>query len=240
MIRFELIGSVDPILRADFERNDILYCESGAMVSMSESLSLTGKAKGGVFSAIGRKMLNDESFFQQKIEADRGVGFVMLSPTLAGDILLLDVDRDHHYVMADGCYLANTEGVTVGMGMQGIGKALFAGTGSGLKGFFTLKAGGRGTLIVSGFGSMKEIAVTPREPLLVDNGHLVAWSEELKYEVALNTGHTGFFGTMVESVTSGEGIVLKFSGEGKVIVCSRNRQAFLDWILRRVPKPTVS
>ena len=234
MIRFELIGSVDPILRADFERNDILYCESGAMVSMSESLSLTGKAKGGVFSAIGRKMLNDESFFQQKIEADRGEGFVMLSPTLAGDILLLDVDRDHHYVMADGCYLANTEGVTVGMGMQGIGKALFAGTGSGLKGFFTLKAGGRGTLIVSGFGSMKEIAVTPREPLLV------AWSDELKYEVALNTGHTGFFGTMVESVTSGEGIVLKFSGEGKVIVCSRNRQAFLDWILRRVPKPTVS
>ena len=78
----------------------------------------------------------------------------MLSPTLAGDILLLDVDRDHHYVMADGCYLANTEGVTVGMGMQGIGKALFAGTGSGLKGFFTLKAGGRGTLIVSGFGSV--------------------------------------------------------------------------------------
>lgn len=62
----------------------------------------------------------------------------------------------------------------------------------------------------------------------------------LYYEVALNTGHTGFFGTMVESVTSGEGIVLKFSGEGKVIVCSRNRQAFLDWILRRVPKPTVS
>ena len=58
MIRFELIGSVDPILRADFERNDILYCESGAMVSMSESLSLTGKAKGGVFSAIGRKMLS--------------------------------------------------------------------------------------------------------------------------------------------------------------------------------------
>ena len=87
---------------------------------------------------------------------------------------------------------------------------------------------------------MKEIAVTPREPLLVDNGHVVAWSDELKYAVALNTGHTGFFGTMVESVTSGESIVLKFSGEGKVIVCSRNRQAFLDWILRRVPKPTVS
>jgi uncharacterized protein (AIM24 family) len=33
----------------------------------------------------------------------------------------------------------------------------------------------------------------------------------------------GFFGSLVNSATSGEGVVLRFSGEGKVLICSRNR-----------------
>jgi uncharacterized protein (AIM24 family) len=38
------------------------------------------------------------------------------------------------------------------------------------------------------------------------------------------------FSSMVNSVTSGEGIVLRFSGRGKVFICSRNRDNFLDWV----------
>jgi len=34
---------------------------------------------------------------------------------------------------------------------------------------------------------------------------------------------------MVNSATSGEGIVLRFSGSGKVFVCSRNRDTFQKW-----------
>ncbi|HRY15740.1 MAG TPA: TIGR00266 family protein, partial [Candidatus Competibacteraceae bacterium] len=29
---------------------------------------------------------------------------------------------------------------------------------------------------------------------------------------------------------SGEGVVLRFSGRGKVVICSRNRNAFSAWI----------
>ena len=87
---------------------------------------------------------------------------------------------------------------------------------------------------------MRTLDVTPENPLIIDNGHLVAWDSSLKYEVALNTGHKGFFGKMVESVVSGEGIVLKFSGKGRVIVCSRNREAFLEWIRSKMPQPTAN
>lgn len=161
---------------------------------------------------------------------------MLISPTLAGDVWLLKVG-DEKYTIADGCYLANTDGVDIGTKTQGLGKALFASTGSGLKGFFVMQATGYGTLVVSGFGSMQEVMVTPDNPQVIDNGHLVAWDSSLKYEVALNTGHKGFFGKMVESVVSGEGVVLKFTGRGRVIVCSRNRQAFLDWIESRMPQP---
>lgn len=40
-------------------------------------------------------------------------------------------------------------------------------------------------------------------------------------------------GNLVNSVTSGtsgEGIVLRFKGSGKVHVCSRNRDAFVAWL----------
>lgn len=235
MVKFEISGSIDPILKVQLDRGDRIFCESGAMVAMDEALSLTGKAKGGFFSSLGRKLLDDESFFQQQVEAPSMPGEVLLSPALAGDICVLNVSSTEHYTMSDGCYLANTENVTIKMATQGLSKALFGGTGSGLKGFFTLKAEGEGQLVVSGFGSLRELEVTPEKPLLVDNGHLVAWSSELHYELSISTAHRGFFGSMVESVTSGEGIILKFTGRGKVIVCSRNRDAFADWILSRIP-----
>ena len=41
-------------------------------------------------------------------------------------------------------------------------------------------------------------------------------------------------GNLVNSVTSGEGVVLRFSGSGKVFVCSRNRDAFVEWMKKEV------
>ena len=35
---------------------------------------------------------------------------------------------------------------------------------------------------------------------------------------------------IINSVTSGEGMVLNFSGSGKVIICSRNRDSYQGWI----------
>ena len=39
----------------------------------------------------------------------------------------------------------------------------------------------------------------------------------------------GMLGNLVNSVTSGEAVVLKFSGSGKVILCSRNANSFRSW-----------
>jgi len=38
-------------------------------------------------------------------------------------------------------------------------------------------------------------------------------------------------------MTSGEGVVNRFSGNGTVYVCSRNRGGFLNWILSRISAP---
>lgn len=229
MITFSVNGNIDPLLKCHLEQGDVLYCESSAMVAMDERLSLVGKTRGGFFNAFGRKFLNAESFFQQEIQAKLGEGDVLLSPELAGDVKILEVGQ-REYVICDGCYLANTPGVHIGTKTQGIGKMLFAKTGSGIRGFFIMHATGEGQLAVSGYGMSHFIDVTPDHPVFVNNGHLVAWDSSLKYEVAVNIGHKGFLGKVVESFISGSGIVLKFSGTGRIVVCSRNRQTFLDWV----------
>ena len=75
------------------------------------------------------------------------------------------------------------------------------------------------------------IEVTPDNPITVDNGHVVAWDSSLEYKISLSTEQErGLLGNIINSVTSGEGIVLKFSGRGKVIICSRNLKNFAGWV----------
>ena len=71
--------------------------------------------------------------------------------------------------------------------------------------------------------------------MLVDNGHLVAWDASLDYELTINSSRSGLLGKLVNSQLTGEGILLKFKGEGKVYVCSRNKGGFIDWIFGERP-----
>lgn len=231
MPRMTVTGSIDPLLSVALEKGEAIFAERNAMVAMDDTLALTGSARGGIFSAISRKLFNDESFFEQKIEAVDGPGEALLTPTLPGDIAILDVGA-HAYMISDGSYLASTEGVEIEVKSQGLGRAILGDSG----GFFIMRAAGRGTLAVSGFGSMRAITLDGSRSVYVDNGHLVAWDEALHYELALNTSKQGFFGKLFHSQTSGEGIVLKFSGSGTLYVCSRNRGGFVDWLFNQLPQ----
>ena len=141
MVRFEAEGGVDPLLRVTLEKGDSVATESGAMVAMDASLSLRGKTRGGFLNSIARKFLNDETFFQQWIEAEDASGTALLAPAFPGDIRILEVGPAS-WMLADGCFLASTEGVDVTAKMQGIGRALLADSG----GFFIMKASGKGQL----------------------------------------------------------------------------------------------
>ena len=75
--------------------------------------------------------------------------------------------------------------------------------------------------------------------MIIDNAHVVAWDSSLHHEISVATQQSnGILGQLVNSVTSGEGMVLKFSGKGKVIICSRNRENFISWLLKGMPVNT--
>jgi uncharacterized protein (AIM24 family) len=129
-------------------------------------------------------------------------------------------------MISDGAFVAATSGIELKVRTQSLGNALFAQSG----GFFITETSGQGQVVVSGFGSMSMLDVAPGKDVIIDNSHVVCWDSALRYEISMTTGQSsGFLGNLVNSQTSGEGVVLRFSGSGKVYVCSRNRAAFRKW-----------
>lgn len=230
MAQFTVTGDVDPFLHVSLNQGEKIYCESNAMVMMEHNLELKGKMTGGLGSALMRRFANGESFFQQHIEAVRGNGDCLLSPTLPGAIELLDVGVTS-YMMTDGAFVAAESGVALTVRTQNIGSALFGQNG----GFFICEATGRGKLAVSGFGSCFALDVVFGKDIVIDNAHVVAWDSRLRHEISVATQSSGLLGQLVNSMTSGEGMVMKFSGEGKVVVCSRNRSTFAAWLAKLIP-----
>ena len=131
-------------------------------------------------------------------------------------------------MLNDGAFVAATSGTEMKVRTQNIGNALFAQSG----GFFVMETSGAGQVVVSGFGSMFQLDVAPGKDVIIDNSHVVCWDSTLQYQISVTTGSAGgggiggMIGNLVNSATSGEGIVLRFSGSGKVYVCSRNPSSF--------------
>jgi uncharacterized protein (TIGR00266 family) len=225
MAEYELVGNVDPFLLIRLQKGEKIHCESNAMVTMDGGLELKGQMQGGFFQSLARRVATGESFFQQTIEATGGSGETLLSPNLPGDIMLLDVGPQQ-YRLSDGAFFASDASVGVQTRTQGIGQALFGGTG----GFLIMETSGYGKLAVAGFGSLFMLDVKAGNEMVVDNSHVVAWDSGLRYEIATSTAKSGFLSGLVNSVTSGEGLVLKFNGNGRVVVCSRNKGGFLSWL----------
>ncbi|MEF8699812.1 MAG: TIGR00266 family protein [Candidatus Accumulibacter sp. UW26] len=229
MAVFTITGEVDPFLHVSLSKGERIFCESDAMVMMEAALELKGQMSGGILGSLMRRLANGESFFQQHIEASRGAGDCLLSPVLTGAMQVVEVGPQQ-YLLNDGAFVAAESGVEMKIQMQNIANALFAQSG----GFFIMKTSGTGKLAVSGFGSMFELEVVPGKDVIIDNSHVVCWDSSLDYAISVTTQGAGLLGNLVNSAKSGEGIVLRFSGRGKVFICSRNRDAFLEWLRKEM------
>ena len=231
MTSFAVSAGPDPFLTVTLRQEESIFAVARAMVSMSPSLVLKGKLKGGVLSSLIRKSAQGESAFLQILEAPEESGEAVLSPTLPGDIFLVELEQGQELFINDGCFLAASATVNLLSKVQTPNKAMFGGTG----GFVIMKATGPGTVALSGFGSM-QIAEMTEEERIFDHSHIVAWTGGLTYQVATLSAGDGLFKGLFRGATSGEGFINRFTGTGNIYLCSRNREDLLGWVFSRMPK----
>lgn len=228
MAEFNIVGDHEPLLHVSMKKGEMIYCESDSMVMKEQNLSVDGKMRGGVIQSVMRKFTTGESLFQQQIKAVNGDGECLLAPNIDGSLQILDVGPQQ-YILSDESFLAASGDVEITAKIQtNIGGALFGGTG----GFVVMQTKGHGKLCVSGSGSLHILDITSEMgEVTIDNGHVVCWDQSLNYGIGIPSSESGgFIGNMVNSLTSGEMLVLKFRGTGKVVINSRNRGNYLKWL----------
>jgi len=192
-----------------------VIAESGAMVGMDSNIKLTSKSRGGVLKGLKRAVLGGESLFQSTFEATTAPGRVLLAPGCPGDIMKMDLGAGQSLMIQSSGYLASTPDVQLDTKWGGA-KGFFSGAG-----MFLVKATGPGTVWFNCFGAI--VARDVNSDFTVDTGHIVAFEQSLNYSISKVGGLKGL-------LFSGEGLVAKFSGSGKLYLRRRNPASFASFL----------
>ena len=219
-----LHGEAFPIVQCDLQYGESLKAESDAMVAMSGTVDVTGGMERGLLGGLARRMLTGESFFFQRLVAQRGDGYALLGHPIPGGIVDVNLDGTYGMMVQKGGFLAAEESVQIDTAVQNLAQGFFS-----KEGFFVLKVHGRGTVFLSSYGAIHAINLAAGEEVVVDNGHLVAWPDYMNYKI--EKASNGW----LSSVMSGECLVCRFRGPGVVLIQTRNPSSFAGWIRSMVP-----
>jgi uncharacterized protein (TIGR00266 family) len=144
----------------------------------------------------------------------------MLSPAMVGDVMDIELKKRPIFVQASS-FLAATPDVVVQL-VWGGWSMLFSGEGA----FFLKCTGKGGHLLMNSFGAIEEIEIDGA--YAVDTGHLVAYQGKLEYKIRRAGGWKS-------TLLSGEGLVLEFTGKGRIWLQTRNMGSLISWITPQLP-----
>lgn len=200
--------------------NEKIRVDSGAMVSMSQSISIETKAAGGFLKSLTRSVLGGESFFQNFFQASAQGGEVTLAPDLPGDLVEVNLANEKMLIQS-GSYMASEMGLELDAKISM--KALMSAEGISM-----LEASGSGKVLLSSYGAIFDKVLAAGEKYTVDSTHLVAFDATV--QVSPRTVG-GFKSTML----SGEGLVVDLTGPGRLFIQTRSPKAFINWIIPQIP-----
>ena len=109
----------------------------------------------------------------------------------------------------------------------------------GAKGFFggagliLLKMGGSGKVVAASYGAIEERVLAAGQRYVVDTGHIVGFDASVQFAVTKSGGWKS-------TILGGEGLVCLLTGPGRVLMQSRSEEAFLGWLLPKLPTKSSS
>lgn len=207
------------VARCNLAPGQTVNIESGSMYQSSLGLTVESKMEGGMFKALKRAVLTGESFFVTKYSAPKtGGGWVDVVPAYPGDTLSFENNPNNPTILTKGVWLASEPSIELKTQVAGLTNML------GGEGLFTAVCEGSGTVVISAYGAMEIHQLKEGEGFTVDTGHLVAYESSVRSNIRkVSTG-------IVNTLKSGEGLVMDFYGPGTVITQSRNPSGFATFV----------
>ncbi len=200
-------------LTVALEAGESFWSEGGAMSRMSSHLQLSTRLVGGLLKSVVRRLVGGESLFISEYTAPK-MAFMSLTPACPGSVLHRKIEGDAFF-LTSGSFLACTPGMNLATKFGGL-RSFFSGEGA-----FLIEVSGHGDLFFNSYGGVIEKEIEGE--LVVDTGHVVGWEPSLSYTIS-------GMGGLKQTLFSGEGLVMRFSGRGKVYLQTRHVAALAGWL----------
>ncbi len=200
------------------EANETVTAEAGAMTYMEPSIDIkTRKRERSLLGTLGLALLGGQSFFVNDYTAKDTPAEAAFVSAPVGDIEVLHVKPNQGYIIQSSSYIASTQNVELDIKWQGFTKGIFG------QGLFMIKVSGEGKLFINTFGAIDKHTIEAGKSLIVDNFHLVAFSDKCDYKVRK-------FGGLKSTILGGEGLVTEIKGPGDIYIQTKNLREFAEWL----------
>lgn len=215
-MNYEILGTkAFSYVKFNLEKGDSVRTEAGAMASMGKDVELKTKLNGGFFSALVLKFLGKESLFINTFSNDSAkTQDLVVTQPVPGEIVCQEIRGETLYLQP-GAYIASTKGISFSINWAGLSSFL---AGEGL---FRLRVKGHGLVFFGAYGSVLDKEVNGE--YIVDSGHLLSYPPDMKLSIKLSGG-------IFSSFFSGEGLVLKLTGKGKIKLQTRSIGGVASWL----------
>lgn len=231
-MKFEIKhGPTFSILEFRLDADELVIAQPNSMLSMTAGIKLRARAGrsgtrggGGLLGGM-KSMLGGENFFTAEFHTRRSDQTLLLAPDAYGDILTLQLAGCVGFFLTRGSYLASVGECDLRIKYGGV-KGVMAKTG-----LFLLHAEGEGTVFCQTYGAIVEHELAAGEHFFVDNKYVVAFSTTVQYQLVKATE------TVKDSLFSGEGLINRFTGPGKVYYQSRAKPSE-SWLARIIGAAT--
>ena len=221
------------MLTLSLDPDETVKVERRAMVAMEGVGMRTGIGGSGFWGRIRglargvKRVVLRESFFINRFTGIGMVGWVSLAPGLPGDISYFDLTPGRDLFIQSGSFLACTDNVELDLDFQGV-RGFFTG-----ESLFFIRAyceQGLGRVFFNSYGGIRKLPVRIDSRVTVDTAHLVAFDDQVRYTV----NKVGGIGSLL---FSGEGLVMRFEGEGHVWIQSRNLSSLAEHLWPYLSQP---
>jgi uncharacterized protein (TIGR00266 family) len=217
-MRYQILQKPDfSTVRVGFDQpGEQLVVESAAMLARDTAIQMETKMQGGLFAAAKRKLLGGESLFTNTFTSSAPGQTLWLAPAAEGDVEVLEMNGQYQMFLSSGAFLAAPPTVQIDTKWGGA-RGFFSGAG-----LFLLSATGYGPLFFSAYGGIHPIDVGPAG-YTCDTGHVVGFTGGLSYTVTKLGGLKSLF-------FSGEGLVCRFQGHGRLWISTRNPASLVSFL----------
>jgi len=188
-MKSKLTGTTLPVLEIGLEPGDVIVAEPGEFSWMTENVNLrtttmTAGAKG-LLGVLGRA-LSGGGLFMTEYSVASGNGLIAFAAKVPGQIMQVDVQPGHGFMIHRHGFLCATQGVDLSMGFQkSLGAGIFGGNG-----FVLQHLAGACTTWVELGGEIVTYELQPGESIQVHPGHIGMFQDSVTFDMRFMRGIT--------------------------------------------------